>query len=169
MKKISFPKSAERRPSPLRNINNMYDEQLSMGQRTADWVANTMGSWRFIIVQTAILTFWIALNVTAYLNHWDPYPFILMNLILSTQAAYAAPIIMMSQNRQAARDRLEAHNDFLVNQKAEEEVREILAHLEAQNTALQEIYHLLAQVPPANPENRSSDDPDSILSRPQGS
>jgi uncharacterized membrane protein len=83
------------------------------------------------------------LNVVAWTRHWDPYPFILMNLFLSLQAAYTAPIIMMSQNRLAARDRIEAHQDFLVNQKAEEEVRAILTHLAAQDHALAIIHETL--------------------------
>ena len=95
-----------------------------------------MGSWRFIIVQSVLLVAWVILNIAAWVQHWDPYPFILMNLVLSLQAAYTAPVIMMSQNRQALRDRLEAHQDFLINQKAEEEIRVVLNHLEAQNQAL---------------------------------
>jgi uncharacterized membrane protein len=75
------------------------------GERAADMVAAAMGSWRFIIIQSAIVVAWIALNLVAILHHFDPYPFILLNLLFSTQAAYAAPIIMMSQNRQAAKDR----------------------------------------------------------------
>ena len=81
-----------------------------------------MGSWRFIIIQTTILTFWIALNITAWINHWDPYPFILLNLALSFQAAYAAPFIMMSQNRQQDIDCQQAAEDFHINVKAELEI-----------------------------------------------
>jgi uncharacterized membrane protein len=95
---------------------------LTAGQRVADFVAATMGSWRFIIIQTTILIFWIALNVTAYVQRWDPYPFILLNLALSFQAAYAAPFIMMSQNRQQDVDRKEAAADYQINIKAELEI-----------------------------------------------
>lgn len=95
---------------------------LTRGQRFADYVAETMGSWPFIITQTTILLFWIALNVTAYVRHWDPYPFILLNLALSFQAAYAAPFIMMSQNRQQDIDRREAAADYQINIKAELEI-----------------------------------------------
>jgi len=95
-------------------------------------------------VQSIILTLWIVFNILAFINHWDPYPFILLNLFLSLQAAYTAPIIMMSQNRQAERDRLEAHNDYNVNLKAEEEVRLILEHLENQNIALEEIFKTIS-------------------------
>ena len=81
-----------------------------------------MGSWRFIIIQIDILLLWIVLNITAYIEHWDPYPFILLNLALSFQAAYAAPFIMMSQNRQQDIDRLAAENDYQINIKAELEI-----------------------------------------------
>lgn len=96
--------------------------QLTHGQRIADQVAAMMGSWRFIIIQTSILVVWIVLNVTAFALHWDPYPFILLNLALSFQAAYAAPFIMMSQNRQQDIDRREAESDYRINIKAELEI-----------------------------------------------
>lgn len=94
----------------------------SLGQRVADAVAAMMGSWTFIIVQTTILFLWIVLNAVAYIRHWDPYPFILLNLALSFQAAYAAPFIMMSQNRQQDIDRKQAENDYKINIKAELEI-----------------------------------------------
>lgn len=81
-----------------------------------------MGSWRFIIIQSLILSVWIVLNVTAYVHKWDPYPFILLNLALSFQAAYAAPFIMMSQNRQQDIDRKQAEADYKINIKAELEI-----------------------------------------------
>src|ERR1700740_340813 len=95
---------------------------LTAGQKIADTVASTMGSWRFIIIQTTILLFWIVLNVTAYVQRWDPYPFLLLNLALSCQAAYAAPFIMMSQNRQQDIDRRAAETDYQINIKAELEI-----------------------------------------------
>jgi uncharacterized membrane protein len=95
---------------------------LSMGQKIADRVAATMGSWNFIIIQSTILFLWIVLNITAYIEHWDPYPFILLNLALSFQAAYAAPFIMMSQNRQQDIDRKQAESDYQINIKAELEI-----------------------------------------------
>src|SRR6476620_4819521 len=96
--------------------------RLTIGQRVADAVAATMGSWTFIIIQSFLLVVWIALNVTAYVQQWDPYPFILLNLALSFQAAYAAPFIMMSQNRQQDIDRRSAEDDFKINIKAELEI-----------------------------------------------
>jgi uncharacterized membrane protein len=95
---------------------------LTPGQRIADQVAATMGSWRFIVIQSVLLVVWVTLNVTAWVRHWDPYPFILLNLALSFQAAYAAPFIMMSQNRQQDVDRKEAANDYRINVKAELEI-----------------------------------------------
>ena len=94
----------------LINVNRVLVETL--GQRVADQLAILMGSWTFMIVQSIILAFWIALNVAAWMRHWDRYPFILLNLALSFQAAYAAPIIMMSQNRPAAKDRLMAEQEL---------------------------------------------------------
>jgi len=88
-----------------------------------------MGSWTFIIVQTIIVFLWMLLNIVAYVAHWDPYPFILLNLLFSTQAAYAAPIIMMSQNRQNERDRHQALADYETNVKAKEEIEELQIHL----------------------------------------
>jgi len=140
MQRLHFPEPFIHKHAPVRSVNEIVDERITVGQRVADLVARVMGSWGFIIVQSIILLLWAFLNVVAWIRHWDPYPFILMNLFLSLQAAYTAPVIMMSQNRLAARDRIEAHNDFLINQKAEEEIRSILSHLEAQNQALLTIH-----------------------------
>ena len=114
--------------------------QLTVGQKIADAVASTMGSWKFIIIQTTILFFWIVLNVTAYIQKWDPYPFILLNLALSFQAAYAAPFIMMSQNRQQDIDRKQAQNDRDVNIKAELEIE--LLHQKIDELREKEVLYL---------------------------
>jgi uncharacterized membrane protein len=100
----------------------MAAAECTRGQRIADVVAATMGSWNFIIIQSVILLIWIILNVTAFMEQWDPYPFILLNLALSFQAAYAAPFIMMSQNRQQDIDRKAAAHDHQINIKAELEI-----------------------------------------------
>ena len=96
-----------------------------MAQRLADSVARTMGSWFFISLQTVFVLTWIILNITAYILQWDPYPFILLNLIFSVQAAYAAPIIMMSQNRQNERDRAQALADYETNIRSEQEIKNL--------------------------------------------
>jgi uncharacterized membrane protein len=114
--------------------------QLTLGQRVADRVAATMGSWTFIIIQSAILVAWIVMNVVAYMRHWDPYPFILLNLALSFQAAYAAPFIMMAQNRQQEIDRQAAMNDYQVNIKAELEIE--LLHHKIDELRQTEVLHL---------------------------
>ena len=115
-------------------------DQLTLGQKVADSVAAGMGSWRFIIIQSAILVVWIILNITAYVKRWDPYPFILLNLALSFQAAYAAPFIMMSQNRQQEIDRKEAENDYKINIKAELEIE--LLHQKIDSMREKEVLYL---------------------------
>jgi uncharacterized membrane protein len=104
---------------------------LTVGQKIADFVAATMGSWTFIIIQSVLLAAWIVLNVVAVIQHWDPYPFILLNLALSFQAAYAAPFIMMAQNRQQDVDRKKAENDYKINVKAELEIELLHQKLDA--------------------------------------
>ena len=99
-----------------------HAETLTPGQRIADSVANGMGSWAFIIGQSIFVLIWMALNVVGFIRHWDTYPFILLNLIFSTQAAYAAPIIMMAQNRQSQRDRIQAQDDYQCNLEAKQEI-----------------------------------------------
>lgn len=94
----------------------------TLGQRTADNIAGVVGSWRFIIIQSVLLVGWLILNIFAWTSAWDPYPFILLNLMLSFQAAYTAPILLMSQNRQSEIDRQTQRNDYEVNLKAELEI-----------------------------------------------
>jgi uncharacterized membrane protein len=113
----------------------------SAGALIADWVAKTVGSWRFIIIQSVILGIWIILNLIAIVGHWDPYPFILLNLVLSFQAAYAAPIIMMSQNRQSEIDRRHAEHDYRINVKSELEIE--LLHNKIDALREQEILKLI--------------------------
>ena len=97
-------------------------ESLTVGHRVADAVAKGMGSWMFIIIQTLLVFLWMGFNIAGFCYHWDIYPFILLNLLFSTQAAYAAPIIMMSQNRQSERDREQAEADYQTNRDAKEEI-----------------------------------------------
>ncbi len=121
-----------------RNVNEMEEEQLTLGQRVADRVADTIGSWPFIIIQSMILIVWIILNVTAWVHHWDIYPFILLNLMLSFQAAYAGPVIMMSQNRQSSKDRLAAEIDHQVNTKAELEINNLMRRMDELELSVEE-------------------------------
>lgn len=112
-----------------KNWHDQHRETLSFGSRVADKVASGMGSWRFIIIQTIIVIIWMVLNFVAFISHWDPYPFILLNLLFSTQAAYAAPIIMMAQNRQNERDRIQAQADYQTNIDAKLEIEALTLKL----------------------------------------
>ena len=123
----------------IQNVNVLHEERRTFGDRVADKVAEVVGSWSFILTQTALLGMWIVANVVLALGWWasekpwDPYPFILLNLVLSFQAAYTGPIVMMSQNRQAAKDRIAAENDYEVNRVSERELEVVLAHLAHQD------------------------------------
>ncbi len=134
---IRFPRFKHEHPAII-DVNKVVDGQLTVGDRVADTVAATVGSWPFIITQSIILIAWIAANVILAIYHsaWDPYPFILLNLALSFQAAYAAPFVMMSQNRQATKDRLTAENDYLTDTKGEQEIRNIMEHLDHQDVVI---------------------------------
>ena len=116
----------------MKNSKTWHEQHASTcspGDRLADKVTNIMGSWGFIIIQTVIILFWVVINLIAYLLHWDPYPFILLNLLFSIQSAYAAPIIMMAQNRQSARDRIQANDDYKTNLEAKSEIEELQVRL----------------------------------------
>jgi uncharacterized membrane protein len=125
-------------------VNIRHYEMRTLGERVADGVAAGVGSWTFIITQSVLLAAWIVAN-GLLISDWlggepfDPYPFILLNLVLSFQAAYTGPVVMMSQNRQTAKDRDEAEHDYRVNQ----ETLERLKHLER---AHQDLQRLLEEV-----------------------
>ena len=132
----------------VKNVNQEFEKELTMGQKIADHVADVIGNWPFIIIQSILLVIWVAINVylvamairnPGFLKAWDPYPFILLNLALSLQAAYTGPVVMMSQNRQAVKDRLSAQQDFEINQKAEQEIEVIMKHLAHQDELLHKI------------------------------
>jgi uncharacterized membrane protein len=113
------------------NWHEKHQKTLSFGGRVADAVAKGMGSWKFIILQTVLVVLWMGLNVIGFMYHWDVYPFILLNLLFSTQAAYAAPIIMMSQNRQNERDRTHAEEDYQTNIEAKQEIEALAIMLKS--------------------------------------
>ncbi|HTK22412.1 MAG TPA: DUF1003 domain-containing protein [Mucilaginibacter sp.] len=118
--------------STIKTWHDLHNESRAFGQRLADSVANGMGSWKFIIWQTIIVAVWMILNVVLIVTRrWDPYPYILLNLVFSTQAAYAAPIIMMAQNRQNDRDRAQADADYKTNCEAKNEIEELQKRLNA--------------------------------------
>jgi uncharacterized membrane protein len=113
------------------NWHKQHEESLSFGDCVADKLASFIGSWKFIIAQTIIFIIWVLLNTLWLFNwmQWDAYPFILFNLFMSAEAAYASPLIMMSQNRQAERDRHQAEADFDCNVAAKEEIETLQEHL----------------------------------------
>jgi len=114
-------------------------QELTKGERIADCVSDIVGSWPFIILQTVIIVFWVVFNVVGYLHKWDPYPFILLNLVFSIQAAYTAPIILMSQNRHDSADRKRAENDYYVNLRAENEIEQLHEKLDIITKAVNEL------------------------------
>jgi uncharacterized membrane protein len=137
--RLRFPRDASPSISP---VNVRHYERRTLGERVADGVAAGVGSWPFIITQTTLLAAWIVVN-GLIIGNWvagkpfDPFPFILLNLVLSFQAAYTGPVVMMSQNRQAAKDRDEAEHDYEVNresldrlQRLEESQRRVLELVE---------------------------------------
>ncbi len=119
----------KKHPAQLKTWHEIHSAERTFGQRIADNISSGMGSWTFIIIQTIFVLVWMACNLIGYLMHWDPYPFILLNLLFSTQAAYAAPIIMMSQKRQNERDRLQAMDDYQTNLEAKLEIEELQRRL----------------------------------------
>ena len=159
---------------PVRNVLHEHEKELSVGQRVADRVAAAVGSWPFIISQSIVLVAWIAANVylavmirqhPGFLKAWDPYPFILLNLVLSFQAAYTGPVVMMSQNRQSEKDRLMAQNDYDVNQKAEQEICLIMEHLTHQDRLILDAIRRLEALQVTPPVKEIADKIDEILKR----
>lgn len=110
--------------------HSKHKEKMSYSDRIADAVSSFVGSWPFLIIQSCIIIVWIIWNSVPGLPHFDEAPFILLTLILSLQAAYAAPIIMMSQNRQSDRDRVQAMEDFETNVQAKEEIEKLITSLD---------------------------------------
>lgn len=130
-----------------KNWHAKHLDSLNFGNRIADAVARGMGSWNFIIIQTIVVILWMTLNLVGFMYHWDVYPFILLNLLFSTQAAYAAPIIMMSQNRQSERDRMHAEEDYKTNVDAKKEIEALSLLLKNIETdKLDKIIELIGEI-----------------------
>ena len=128
-----------------RNPNEVIEETLTFGDHLADSVAKFGGSWSFIISFGVVLCAWVAVNIVLATKAWDPYPFILLNLFLSMLAAIQAPIIMMSQNRQDAKDRVRSELDFAVNRKAENEITQLAAKLNRLEDRLDDLHESLGR------------------------
>jgi uncharacterized membrane protein len=127
----------------MRNPNEVIEENLTLGDRVADEVARFGGSWTFIIAFGVMLAIWTTLSVLMGIRSWDPYPFILLNLILSMLAAVQAPVIMMSQNRQDAKDRVRGELDYAVNRRAESEIQALSRKLHALDDKLDDVQDLV--------------------------
>jgi uncharacterized membrane protein len=159
---------------PVRNVIVEHEEHLGRGQRVADRVALIVGSWPFIIVQSSLFLVWVAINVylvvnvitqPGFLKAWDPYPFILLNLVLSFQAAYTGPVVMMSQNRQGEKDRLMAQHDYEINMKAEEELEVVMDHLEHQDRLILDAIARLEALQVTPPVREVADKLEEVLKR----
>ena len=133
----SVAELTKRNVETIAKIEKASESQRTFGERAADSFAAAVGSWTFLIIQTVIFALWVVLNLVAWVEHWDPYPFILLNLVLSTLAALQAPVIMMSQNRQSQKDRLKADLDYEVNLKAELEIAQLHNKLDRLYEAMQ--------------------------------
>src|SRR5579864_3685474 len=107
-------------------VNVVHHEEATLGERIADRAASGIGSWRFLIIQTIAVALWVVLNVVGLVNHWDPFPFILLNLLFSVQAAYTGPVLLLAGNRQAQKDRLTLEHAAEEADKADEQNVEIL-------------------------------------------
>src|SRR5215471_808997 len=136
------------RSRAARNPNEVIAERLTVGDRLADTVARFGGSWAFITSFGVVLVAWVWVNLVLARQAWDPYPFILLNLVLSMLAAVQAPIIMMSQNRQDAKDRLRSELDFAVNRKAEGEITQLAARLNRIEDRLDDIHQDVNELRP---------------------
>ena len=131
-----MPKKAVKKKFKKKDVNKKKrDEsssnQLTLGQRYADWLTHWAGSWTFILSLFTFLLIWMYLNAMVFIKGWDPYPFILLNLVLSCLAAIQAPIILMSQNRQQERDRIRSEYDYAINRKSEREIQKIQKDLQS--------------------------------------
>ncbi len=123
---VEMAKSLEEEELLARNINQEFDSRMTLGDRLSDRLADFGGSWSFISIFIAVLIIWMGINTWILLaKPFDPYPYILLNLVLSCLAAIQAPVILMSQNRQEAKDRLRSEHDYQVNVKAEIEIRKL--------------------------------------------
>ncbi|MDP7116062.1 MAG: DUF1003 domain-containing protein [Candidatus Woesearchaeota archaeon] len=129
-------------------VHPALGKNLTLGQRSADTLTNIAGSWYFIIGLSFILVAWIILNISALVYRWDPYPFILLNFVLSMLAAFQAPIILKSQTREMERDRQNARYDYIVNRKAEREIQDMQKDLEQIKVLIKESHKHILKIKP---------------------
>ena len=116
-------------------VNRLIHDEATLGERVADKASAGIGSWTFLIVQSILIVIYVTLNVIGFVNHWDPYPFILLNLCFTIQAAYTGPILLLAGNRQAQKDRLRLEHTAEVAETAERSTLDILAEIERNTEA----------------------------------
>ena len=114
-------------------VNQLFHDEATLGERVADKASSGIGSWWFLGIQSVLIMIWLGLNIWALTHHWDPYPFILLNLAFTIQAAYTGPVLLLSGNRQAQKDRLRLEHTAEVSESAEKETLQILEEI-ARNT-----------------------------------
>jgi len=129
----------------LHPVNQVHIDEATVGERLADRVATVIGSWPFLITQSVLIAIWVALNVVGFVNHWDPYPFILLNLCFSLQAAYTGPILLVAGNRQSQLDRLRLEHTAAVEEASEKMTLEILKEIETNTEATVRILEHIKQ------------------------
>ena len=128
---------------PVRDLNRESDRRMRFPQRVADDLGRVVGSWTFVFVQVLVTGSWLVLNIVAQTNHWDRYPFLLLNLVVTFENALWASLVLMALNRAAGRDRLRAQQDYEQQVKVEEEMRTLMTHLEAQDELLLQVVQRL--------------------------
>ena len=128
---------------PVRDLNREADRRTTAPQRIAEDFGRLVGSWTFVILQLLLAGAWLALNVLARFNHWDPYPFQLLNLVMTVEAVLAAAVVLMALGRMRDRDRVRAQQQYEVEAKQEEEMRMLMHHLEVQDEVMLQILHRL--------------------------
>ena len=128
---------------PSRDVNAEHEHRLSRAERISRDVSRSVGTWTFVTIQVILVVLWVILNALAVTRHWDPYPFLFINLVLSFQAAFGVPIVLMAVNRLHDRDRLTAQQDFQEAVKLEEEMKAVMEHLEVQDEVLLQVLQRL--------------------------
>ena len=128
---------------PVRDVNQEIARRTGRGEQIGEDLGRVIGSWTFVVFQAVLLVLWLVLNLVGFLRHWDGYPFLLMNLVLTFQAAFTAPIVLMALNRVSDRDRLAAQQTYQEGVKAEEELKSMMHHLEVQDEVMLQVLHRL--------------------------
>jgi uncharacterized membrane protein len=128
---------------PVRDVNQELERRTGRAERIGGDLSRVIGSWTFVIFQAVLVALWIVVNAVAFLRHWDGYPFQLLNLVLTFQAAFAVPIVLMALNRAGQRDRLASQQAFQEGVKAEEELKAVMTHLEVQDEVMLQVLHRL--------------------------